>query len=130
MKHTSEPWKIHPHAGFDLSIRDCGPYKIGNEWVTGSNLIAIIELKDKRQDVKEERTANAERIVACVNGCAGVPDPSIISELIDSLDDCLAVIFAAREMSKEIPDCKAVTADMDKTFKRGLKALKIAKGIP
>ena len=52
-KHTQEPWKVqHPHAG-----------QRGWEIADSSGLNQI------SQDVTE---ANARRIVACVNACAGV----------------------------------------------------------
>ena len=52
-KHTQEPWKVqHPHAG-----------QRGWEIADSSGLNQV------SQDVTE---ANARRIVACVNACAGV----------------------------------------------------------
>ncbi len=37
-----------------------------------------------------EAEADAERAVACVNACAGIPDPeTTIPELVDALRECL-----------------------------------------
>lgn len=55
-KHTSEPWKYD-----DTDIIDAAP-----------NMIATTDISHSDLSVGECK-ANARRIVACINACAGVP---------------------------------------------------------
>lgn len=61
-KHTAEPWRIW--HGNERRTR------IGN----GMTDVAICE--DNAPMAKDEHKANASRIVACVNACAGMEDPT------------------------------------------------------
>ena len=70
MSHTPEPWK-KSHNGRDLEL-------IVQERA-GFNMV-IAELK--HPDIGGE-LANAARIVACVNGCAGL-NPAAYREIIEA----------------------------------------------
>lgn len=45
--------------------------------------------------------ANAARIVACVNGCDGIADPSAVRELLEALEACRDAI---QRLAKESPN--------------------------
>ena len=105
MKHTPEPWGLHdayhpdgentPNAGFvqpengepGWSYWDC---RISS----GRKLIAMVSGHNHdnggfpRADNPEEVAANARRIIACVNACAGI-NPEAVPDLIQSLEETL-----------------------------------------
>lgn len=64
-KHTPGPWSYTEADGFR------GP--------SGQLLACII---DSRSTTTVEQEANAERIVACVNACEGIADPSCVPEML------------------------------------------------
>ena len=74
-RHTPEPWHL---VGQD--IRDADEENI----VTGSY-----------GDDPEQAEANANRIVACVNGCAGI-NPDAVTELLE----------AAKNMVRALEECE------------------------
>ena len=77
-KHTQEPWKVqHPHAG-----------QRGWEIADSSGLNQI------SQDVTE---ANARRIVACVNACAGLPTEQLESSPLGGVLNGVAGLIAQRD---------------------------------
>lgn len=65
MKHTPEPWVINdwPQADSDISIG-----------AAGAAIIARVTLRNV--SVSEQR-ANAMRITACVNACAGISNHAL-----------------------------------------------------
>ena len=65
MSHTKEPWGINNWTQPDTSIA------IG---ANGTPLIARVILRDVSID---GQAANARRIVACVNACAGIPSDQL-----------------------------------------------------
>lgn len=70
-KHTPTPW---------LLTRDL---RIGN-WTKGPRVIAeILTKQDDRVDIEE--ISNGERIVACVNACEELADPSVVPDLLTAL---------------------------------------------
>jgi len=83
MNHTKEPWTT-PEDGV-------APFAtILIEDASGDTTIAATPSDD------EQCRANAQRIVACINACAGIPDPSVIPEIVDlllDLDDLTASAF-------------------------------------
>lgn len=76
MTHTQEPWAIHSKVRAIVALTDA--YKVfpndnadfeNDDLATGIALFA-----DPSEYISEEETyANAFRIVACVNACAGIP---------------------------------------------------------
>jgi hypothetical protein len=96
MNHTKEPWRIGPPSErglkFSKYLRPILPPEA--QW-------AICTVKHNRHsarldEVRQIVDANAERIVSCVNACAGIPDPSVIPEIVDlllDLDDLTASSF-------------------------------------
>jgi hypothetical protein len=76
MNHTPEPWKTHE------CFSDSGLI-MGHALVDASGLrIADTIGADARRDVDD---ANASRIVACVNGCAGLAHPELVPSLVSNL---------------------------------------------
>ena len=60
MKHTPEPWKV----GAILDDVDSSDGKL---------IAAVYPCEDSLSEIRQ---ANASRIVACVNACAGMEDPA------------------------------------------------------
>ncbi|WP_420465575.1 hypothetical protein [Panacagrimonas sp.] len=60
-EHTKEPWKASPVSGIVGSVITAQP----NE---NANAVRI---------TSAQSLADAERIVACVNACAGIPDQAL-----------------------------------------------------
>jgi len=87
MKHTPEPWVPQPLDGctkFD--------WRIGggtDNW----KFIASVQAWPSNTlgaTTQEEADANAERIVRCVNACAGIPEPDrAIPELVHLVRELL-----------------------------------------
>lgn len=80
MKHTAEPWGI-PHFASEESACECG-YIFGG----GKDTVTVVGevykptgdwLVDDELPSLEEAIANARRLVACVNGCEGIPDEEL-----------------------------------------------------
>lgn len=76
-KHTPEPWFSEPTEGSDKS----GDILIGG---AAGELIAVCKSLLGDRPVED----NAERIVACVNACEGIADPSCVPELLAALKAC------------------------------------------
>ena len=90
-KHTPEPWELLDAEGDKeyLRIRGTvlgGRYKIANVlWPNYS--------ESAREREAAETLANAERIIDCVNACAGIADPAAeIAELKRQRDELLAAL--------------------------------------
>jgi len=76
--HTKEPWSIRRNNVIDS--------KGDSLLVNGVSLPCGIHPKN------DEALANAARIVACVNACAGINDPAAICELIEVAQDSLSFV--------------------------------------
>ena len=83
MSHTPEPWKEVEYS--DYEIKQAGS-------IRGFNNQCVVS---PRQGVVgrnlEESEANANRIVACVNGCAGL-NPAAYRECVEALTAIIARI--------------------------------------
>lgn len=66
-KHTPEPWRVG-NPGHVLKDAPNLPIQVAFTAANGGT---------------DEETANADRIIACVNALAGVANPSAIEKLID-----------------------------------------------
>lgn len=79
MKHTKEPWWLKEHAAIGCFVEAEGnadmPYKLD---VCGDDYTGHGE--------DEVRKANMERIVSCVNNCAGL-NPGGIKDVIEALEE-------------------------------------------
>ena len=96
-KHTQEPWQVH----HDI---DAGEWPmIMSGGVVDGKIIANVNPKSfccVGGDFVEMPSAdNARRIVACVNACAGMGDPTAeIAELKRQRDELLAALEAFRQV--------------------------------
>lgn len=79
MHHTLEPWNVSPTPLGNIRIAD-----------SSENTIALITSGAG----KRKRGANAKRIVACVNACAGIEDPeATLKDVVSSIK----ILKVARE---------------------------------
>jgi hypothetical protein len=94
-KHTPEPWKKYDAtAGSHICRKDHG---------ADNEIIAYVKVSFHPLGPATQ-VANADRIVACVNGCKGIPDPEkTIPALLAAvaLAANQASILAARETDPE-----------------------------
>lgn len=89
-EHTKEPWQ-HTAEPWET----WGATKIFSR-EAGANIAAVSELRstvDVRYDEPRigsenftEICHNALRIVACVNGCAGLQNPEAVKDVVDALE--------------------------------------------
>lgn len=66
-QHTPEPWAIHPNPSYICNEQGA---EIATLWCIGE-AAGVQGMK-----YYPESDANAQRIVACVNACAGMVDPA------------------------------------------------------
>lgn len=106
--HTPEPWSINEWPQGDAEIR------IG---AVGYPRIAAVLLK--YESINGQK-ANAERIVACVNACAGI-DPEAIPLLMEALRDLIPHVlhYAAMPLAH---------SDAHKHAAQARAAIKLATG--
>lgn len=69
--HTPGPWVINPDNPTFISSAD--------------NTADICEIEGWPLEYAAEEDANRARIVACVNACEGIADPSVVPEAIEAL---------------------------------------------
>ena len=96
--HTPEPWYAD----------DARPLHRRAIWASTGALVATIEAGSHQNAdgtdtamTNEEYDANAERIVACVNGCAGIANPAAVGDMRDAVYSLLAEIDARCEIIRE-----------------------------
>ena len=104
--HTKGPWRaIGPQSG---GMTERAPV------VCGPDADYICQTFGTVGDMMtgwKQQAANAARIVACVNGCEGIADPSAIPEIVAAL---LAVVKWAMSEGLEEPCFKAARAALAK----------------
>jgi hypothetical protein len=109
-EHTPEPWVNKGAGNIRSTATDQGIALVGTTWGDGA--------VSHNQNI-----ANAERIVACVNGCAGIADPSAVKDMHYALDDAerlIGLILAGDEAVD--------AADIEATFGGINAALAKAEG--
>lgn len=91
-QHTQEPWRVElvNHA-----LGDTGDYEGFVEIRAGDAKRPMIEIWDD----SDEAEANARRIVACVNACAGI-DTELLGIIADN-DKTLAGVIAELEKQRD-----------------------------
>lgn len=102
-QHTPEPWYIFPNP-WPPSIRTS---ERGYE-------IARVQSPYTNSKYRDEERANGNRIVACINACAGIADPKAA---IDAAREALTGIArqykpctACDGVGSHTPDCKLALA--------------------
>jgi len=78
-KHTPEPWI--DCEGFDHVERHVRAHE------DGRFVASLYEVSSTKEAASPpEIAANAKRIIACVNACAGLEDPSVVPELVKEME--------------------------------------------
>lgn len=78
-EHTPEPWSVYEPSD------DTGRWTTG---VEGPNGEAVVFTSDEPEEGITE-SANAHRIVACVNALQGIRNPSAVWELVEAANEAL-----------------------------------------
>ena len=73
INHTKEPWVEGQDEDGDI--------------VFASQFIDVVADTSRDDGDRQTAFANARRIVACVNACAGITDPSAIQDALRDLQD-------------------------------------------
>ena len=81
-RHTTTPWFVDPTDSEGRTVSACAD---------GSGAIAECGLDYSTLERKPGR-ADAARIVACVNACAGLADPAAVPDLLAALEKCAWVL--------------------------------------
>lgn len=77
---TPEPWRVVENDGAYVSKPDLARLRI--EELNGLQCVIALIVTDIPQ---LENQANAARIAACVNACAGIADPDVVKEMVRML---------------------------------------------
>jgi hypothetical protein len=87
---TSEPWEVS-EGEHNLSscadITAASIHSADGEWII-AQVWDDIEVGVGEDAYSRPGKANAERIVACINACAGIKDPSVVKELVEFARKC------------------------------------------
>ena len=76
-------WKIYKSRdNISERLPPDGRSTFWNMWVVDEDNKAIAQIHSNNDDVLK---ANAERIVACVNGCNGIENPLAVSDMYEAL---------------------------------------------
>lgn len=107
-KHTPEPWAIDPDDRPNMHWN--------NHIVSEANPnIAICFMAHDGTEQNERGEANARRVVACVNACAGIPTEALESGEARSVRDELATIAELEkqrdELLAELKSISKITGD-------------------
>ena len=81
--HTPEPWELHGDT-----IQGAPELNGEQPHAVESTCVAVVLSRERgsyRHYPKERARANANRIVACVNACAGLADPGVVPEMLAAL---------------------------------------------
>lgn len=87
-EHTPEPWELS--LGRIAHVRQSA--EISDDNIEHVRICTCLSSLDSRQidgAGSDTDDANAARIVACVNACAGIPNPAAIAEVIATLEAIL-----------------------------------------
>jgi hypothetical protein len=97
MMHTPEPWRVDIVSGTII---------FDKEKIQG--LEVIITIPTEAQGGVKKAQANAARIVACVNACAGMEDPAaeiaLLTERLKNAQEELVYLRAANDNYKADAD--------------------------
>ncbi len=87
MNHTSTPWHLSKHPDEDPAI-------------SGADGYVVASFPMSTGDRELEELENALRVVACVNACEGIADPSVIKDVLHLLN--VAEIYAPADVKERI----------------------------
>ncbi len=111
MSHTKEPWRIGRFAG-------PASYEVVRETVGATDIVVDTEtgvyvLAQCNNNFPEDAKANASRIVACVNACAGIST--------ENLEDNIPVKELARRYNETIRQRAQLLATLDVLIMKSLE---------
>lgn len=140
MSHTKEPWRLgkltHPRD-YETVRETVGPHDVVVDTDDGVYVLASCNY-----NFPQDALANARRIVACVNACAGISTENLednipvkelarrYNETIRQRDELLAAAEVIEINSDEVMDfdeCTAMLIPMD-DYHRLMEAIASAKG--
>ena len=136
MSHTKEPWRIGRFAG-------PASYEVVRETVGATDIVVDTEtgvyvLAQCNNNFPEDAKANARRIVACVNACAGISTENLednipvkelalrYNETIRQRDELLAALNDAVQIAKVAHEYW----DRDQDSKVGKYLMALAGNLP
>ena len=117
MSHTKEPWRIGRFAG-------PASYEVVRETVGATDIVVDTEtgvyvLAQCNNNFPEDAKANARRIVACVNACAGLPTDTLktipswssagvktLADVVKQRDELLMALSAEHGGENYEPECE------------------------
>lgn len=76
----------------------------------------IIAVTRSQKPILHADKTNAARIVACVNGCEGIADPSAVKYILAAAADLLGYADGWAEQDAETPEEKQEQADLARTI--------------
>ena len=95
-KHTPEPWRQFTELGTIGDVVDSKGRAVAQAQETGN-------FERGAPEGLAERNANAARIVACVNGCAGI-NPEAVKDLLAALKDAEFLLRKAGQVAGPMQD--------------------------
>lgn len=134
-KHTNTPWQQRDDYTNEGWITIIG--NVDGEYIDGQahcTYDVIARCEDEFGERLPNVSANAARIVACVNACEGLADPSVVPELVDALRMALEAIddhntrAAFRSVKIEEFHCMVKTGSKITCLSDARAALAKAKG--
>ncbi|KKN75635.1 hypothetical protein LCGC14_0378730 [marine sediment metagenome] len=80
MEHTPEPWHLYVQpGGGHIAVLHDKEGEFGNEGIAFMDAVLI------GTKYTAKRRANARRIIACVNACAGIPTAVLETQNVQSI---------------------------------------------
>ena len=100
MKHTKEPWRLGRFTGpesYEEARETCGKMDVVVDTDTGPYVLAACNI-----NFPDDAMANAHRIVACVNACAGISTTGLEIAGFGGLHHIAEATFEQRMARNEI----------------------------
>jgi hypothetical protein len=113
MSHTKEPWVELPGGRHDPEVIITTQDRIDQS--RGEICGMDIEFTGKHG---EEQKANARRIVACVNACAGIPT-DVLEHAMEFGAAGIQTIESVKKQRDELLAALSALIDMDVSYQRG-----------
>lgn len=110
-KHTREPWHV-ANNGLYRTITGSHYLNRGEEVCT---VVARVEGNLTSQFVTQ---ANANRIVACVNACAGIPNEQLPTSFCDLANACNAALMREHALLSRLAAAEAENAKLRSVIER------------
>jgi hypothetical protein len=110
-KHTKGPWRIgRTVMGEPAITSDHKP-----DGAHGACMVRVNYIGSRKRGDRDEAEYNAERIVACVNACEGIPNPQ-------DLRSILSVALELAEGSMNDPDKRSAAEDLVTMIERAMES--------